>query len=100
MENKGVWIMSEKAVEIHKPPNERIIQEVYVGMSESADGKNGIIATMIPGIGGSPMFTSSEKVLAFFKSQASMLAKETGVQIKIYRFTRGDVVYDSENPVG
>jgi hypothetical protein len=99
--NKGLWVISEDAiVEIHKPPNDHVIDEVFVGMSEDANGFNGIIATMIPGIGASPMFTSSQKALAFFKSQASMLAKEAATPIKIYRFTRVEVVYDTEKPVG
>jgi hypothetical protein len=87
-------------MDIHKPPNERVIDVVYVGMSEDENGFNGIVATMVPGLGGSPMVTSSEKVLAFFKGQASMLAKEIKGPIKIYRFVREEVVYDSEKPVG
>ena len=85
-------------VEIHKPPNEKVIDFVYVGLSEDPDGKNGIVAAYAPGIGGSPMVTASESVLEFFKGQAQMLAKMTETHIKIYRFNRADCVFDTEKP--
>jgi len=90
----------EALVTLHKPPNTRAIEEIWVGMSEDSDGKNGILATMIPGFGGSPMVTSSLPVLALFKAQASILSKELKTPIKIYRFTRSEIEYDSEKPVG
>ena len=36
-------------MEIHKPPNEKVIDEVWIGLSEDKDGKNGICAAFAPG---------------------------------------------------
>lgn len=85
-------------VEIHKPPNERVIDCVWVGLSEDADGKNGICASMVPGLGGAPMVTGSPQVLEYFKQQAEGMAALTGVRIKVYQFTRAECVYDSGEP--
>jgi hypothetical protein len=87
-------------MELHKPPNERVIDEVWIGMSEDADGKNGIIATAIPGFGGTPMVTSSQRILRLFKEQIAALAKMSDSRIKVYRFTRAECVMDSEKPGG
>ena len=83
---------------VHSPKNEKVIEEVWIGMSEDDDGKNGIVATIVPGFGGTPMVTSSPRLLDHFKWKAAADSAETGVRIKIYRFTRGECVYDSENP--
>lgn len=81
---------------VHNPPNDRIIDEVWIGLSEDPDGKNGIVAAMVPGIGGAPMVTSSPQVLAFFKGQIDALASIARKPIKIYRFTRAEVVFEAE----
>jgi hypothetical protein len=78
-------------VEIHTPPNERVIGSVWIGLSEDADGKNGIVAAYAPGIGGTPMVTASPIVLDYFRGQAQELANQTGKTIKIYRFIRVEV---------
>lgn len=85
-------------MEIHKPPNEKVIDYVYVGLSEDAEGKNGIVAAYAPGIGATVMVTASDKVLDFFKAQALMLAKEFKKPVKIYRFRRDDCIFDTEKP--
>jgi hypothetical protein len=90
----------EALVEIHKPPNTKVIDTIYVGMSEDKNGYNGIIATVIEGFGGAPMVTASEKVLALFKAQASMVAKEFGTRVVIYRFARAEIEYDTDKPRG
>jgi hypothetical protein len=87
-------------VEIHKPPNTKLIDVIYVGMSEDENGFNGIIATIIEGFGGAPMVTASENVLGLFKAQALMMREEFKAPIKIYRFIREEVIFDTENPVG
>ena len=84
-------------MEIHKPPNVKVIDEVYVGLSEDKNGLNGIVAAYAPGIGGTPMVTASEKVLAFYKGQIDELSETFGEKIKIYRFTRAEVVAESES---
>jgi hypothetical protein len=85
-------------VKIHKPPNERVIDVVYVGLSEDSEGKNGIVAAFAPGIGATVMVTGSEKVLEFFKDQALTMAKQFDKPIKIYQFTRAECIFDTEKP--
>jgi hypothetical protein len=87
------------ADKVHSP-NARVIDEVWIGMSEDDDGKNGIVATIVPGFGGTPMVTSSQKVLDYFKQTAGTLSVEIGRRIKIYRFTRVECFYDSEKSDG
>jgi hypothetical protein len=84
-------------VRAHKPPNEHVIDEVWVGLSEDPDGKNGICAWVAPGIGRTSMLTASKKVLEYFKQTAVTVAVATDARVKIYRFTRAECVYDSEN---
>ncbi len=85
-------------VRAHKPPNEKIIDEVWVGLSEDPEGRNGICAWVAPGIGSTSMLTASAKVLEYFKQEAVTVAIATKARIKIYRFTRAECVYDSESP--
>jgi hypothetical protein len=39
-------------------------------------------------------------VLALFKAQASMVAKEFGTRVVIYRFARAEIEYDTDKPRG
>jgi hypothetical protein len=84
-------------VEIRTPPNVRVIDEVWVGLSEDKDGKNGICAWFAPGVGGAPMVTGSPKMLELFKEQIDDLARITGLKVKVYRFTRAEVVAESKD---
>jgi hypothetical protein len=80
---------------IHKPKNEKVIDEVWIGLSQDADGKNGIIAAMTPGVGVTPMVTGSEKGLPHFRQLAEVVAKDTGSVVKIYKFTRAECVFEA-----
>lgn len=77
------------------PPNEKVIDEVWIALSEDDDGKNGIIAALLPGLGSSPMVTSLARLVPFFIGQSDALKSKTGQRIKIYRFARIEEVYDT-----
>lgn len=80
---------------IHKPPNEKVIEHVYVGLSEDAEGKNGIAASFVPGIGATVMVTASEKALEFMKGQVTELEEMLDIKIRIFKFTRAEVVFET-----
>jgi hypothetical protein len=79
-------------MKISTPPNEKVIDEVWIGLSEDPDGKNGICAIILEGFGGTPMVTASERVLQVFRAKAPWCAQQTGKPIKIYKFTRAELV--------
>jgi hypothetical protein len=85
-------------MEIHNPKNEKVIDYLYVGMSEDPDGKNGICGAMAPGLGAVPMVTASEKVLDEFQRQAVHMARLTGKRIKFYKFVRAELFFETEQP--
>lgn len=80
--------------EYHAPPNTRPIDEILVVMSVD-EGGHGICASMLPGIGGAPLFSASPKpeVLTAFKAHARAIAAATGKTIAIFKFKRGDTVW-------
>lgn len=82
-------------VMIHKPPNEKVIENVYVGLSEDSEGKNGIAASYIPGLGSNVMVTANDVVLEFMKGQVPELEEMLDMKIRIYKFTRAEVVFET-----
>lgn len=82
--------------EFHTPPNSERIDKIYVGMSEDAQGKNGICAAVMPYVGSTPMVTASEKVLKVFREQAGWAEQRTGIKIKFFEFHRGEEIEAEE----
>lgn len=80
----------ESNVDTYDPTNDKPITELWVCLSEDENGNNGIAATFIANVGGLPMVTASEKVLAIFRKQVPHLEKLTGKRLKFYRFTRAE----------
>lgn len=78
---------------IHDPGNFMVIDELYVGMGEDPDGKNGIIGMFVPGLGATPMVSASKNVLEQMKKQAVEASKQTDRRIVIYRFVRAEPVF-------
>jgi hypothetical protein len=76
------------------PPNDKVIDKLWVGLSEDANGLNGICAALLPGIGGCPMVTASAKVLKIFREQAGWIEQRTGQRVKFYEFIRGGELED------
>jgi hypothetical protein len=93
-------IMGEQGeVEIRTPPSERVVDDVWVGLSTDEAGRSGICAVFWPGIGSAMMVTASAKVLEHLKGQAVAQAALQKRPIKIYRFVRHEVVFSTEDVV-
>lgn len=80
--------------EFINPPNTKRIEKLYVGMSEDGEGRNGICAAIMPGVGGAPMVTASERVFKVFKEQAAWIEQRTGQKVHFYEFIRGAEIED------
>lgn len=46
---------------LHDPGNDKKIEEVFVFMSIDDQGRNGIVASILPGLGSTPLVTASPK---------------------------------------
>lgn len=83
--------------ELHTPPNEAKIERIYAFLSIDADGFNGIVAAVLPGVGSTPMVfgkrSLAEKMIPF----AQDVATRTGLKVGLYAFKReGDEYWLSE----
>jgi hypothetical protein len=68
------------------PPNAKAADELWAYMSEDSEGKHGIVACIIPGLGLTPMVTLSEKVALLRRAEAIKCQKEIGVKIVLAKF--------------
>jgi hypothetical protein len=83
---------------IHDPENEQRIDEVYVFMSVDGEGRNGIVAAMLPGLGPTPMVTNSASIAEMLKGPARHIASLSGKRVVIARFARvGDDLWSTSN---
>ena len=79
---------------VHDPENETPITEVWVGLSEDANGNNGVCGMLIEGMGGMQMMTGKSSLLPLLKTQAGQMARMTDKAVKIYRFERKELVFE------
>jgi hypothetical protein len=70
------------------PPNEAKIQRLYAFMSIDKDGNNGIVASILPGLGSTPLVTGSRTAVDLMIPVAQRVAKKTGVTIGLFAFRR------------
>jgi hypothetical protein len=89
--------MSE-AIEVLTPANEARITRLYAFMSIDADGKNGIVAHVLPNLGSTPLVTGSRRVAHTMIPLAEFVAKMSGKTIGLYTFQRveGEEIWRSE----
>jgi hypothetical protein len=75
---------------IDDPPNVRPIMRVYAYLSTDPNGKQGICAGMIPGVGVTPLVTGNPELAEGpFRKAAEMLAEMTADKtIELYVFDR------------
>jgi hypothetical protein len=74
--------------EIHDPGNTERIDRIYVFMSIDDEGKNGIVAEILPGLGSTQLITGSPKGVEIMKKVAQDVAKRTGKPIGMFGFKR------------
>ena len=73
---------------IVEPRNEGRIDRVYVFLSIDAEGNNGIVAEILPGLGATPFVTGSLRGAEAMKQVAEEIAERTGKPIGMFVFKR------------
>jgi hypothetical protein len=74
--------------ELHTPPNAAKIERLYAFLSVDADGNNGIVAEILPGLGSTPLVTGSRKAAHGLIPLAQKIAERTGKKVGLYVFER------------
>lgn len=84
--------------EFHTPQNEAKIERLYAFLSVDEDGKNGIVAAALPGVGSTPMVTGKRSVAKGMIPFAQEVADRTGLTVSLYVFARveGEELWRSE----
>jgi hypothetical protein len=82
--------------EIHSPPNERPIDEIYVFMSTDENGNHGILASILPNLGSTPLLTGSARAAEALKPIAAEVARASKKKIGLFKFKRVDQVWTFE----
>jgi hypothetical protein len=77
-------------IEIDTPENEAKIDRLYAFMSVDDEGRNGIVASILPNLGSTPLVTGSRRVALKMIPMAEAIAKATGKKIILYVFTRAE----------
>lgn len=81
---------------IHDPGNEREIDEVYVFMSIDEQGRHGIVASILPNLGSTPLVTASRNVAGMMQPLAQDIAKRTGKTVGLFAFKRDGQLWQSD----
>ncbi|MGC2080723.1 MAG: hypothetical protein WA728_32860 [Xanthobacteraceae bacterium] len=81
---------------IHDPGNEKMIEEVFAFMSIDEKGRNGIVASILPGLGSTPLVTASPRAVEMMKPLAEEIAHRTGKPVGLFRFRRDGQLWQSE----
>ena len=84
--------------EYFTPPNEARIERLYAFMSVNAKGANGVVASIVPGIGAAQMIFGKRELAHKMIPIAQKIASETGKTIGLYAFARveGEELWRSE----
>lgn len=78
------------------PDNLTKIETLYAFMSIDSEGRNGIVAGMIPEIGAMPMITGSRELAKTLVPMAEKIARENGVTVGLFTFDRRSQLWQSE----
>jgi hypothetical protein len=83
---------------IHDPGNETRIERLYAFMSVDEQGRNGIVAEILPQLGSTPLVTGKRSVAHSMIPIAQKVAKRTGKKVGLYVFARveGEELWQSE----
>ena len=85
-------------IELHDPGNETKIERLYAFMSIDEQGRNGIVASILPGLGSTPLVTGKRSVARTMIPIAEKVAKESGKKVALFVFARvdGEETWQSE----
>lgn len=78
------------------PPNEAVIDWLYAFMSIDENGLNGICASIVPGLGSTPLVFGKREFALKFKPLVQETAKATGKPIGLFAFKRDGQLWQSE----
>lgn len=81
---------------IHREPNAAPIDRLYAFMSIDDQGRHGILASILPGLGSTPLVTGSAKAVESMKPIARQIARETGLKVGLFAFDRVKMVWSPE----
>jgi hypothetical protein len=62
-------------------PNHEVIERLYAIMSVDLNGNTGICATILPGLGSTPLITGSKRILEAFKKLAREMPQSPGTRV-------------------
>jgi hypothetical protein len=78
---------------IHDPGNDIQIVEIFAFLSIDDKGRNGIVASMLPGLGSTPLVTGSAKTAETMKPIAAEVARRTGRTVGLFKFKREGMLW-------
>jgi len=81
---------------LHTPNNETEIDTLYAFLSIDEQGRNGVVAEMIPGLGTTTLVSASPNVAEKMKPLAQQIARKTGKRVGLFRFKREAQVWWTE----
>jgi len=73
---------------IHDPGNEAKIDRLYAFLSIDEQGRNGIVAEILPGLGSTPLVTGSRAIAKSMIPIAAKVAARTGKTVGLFAFKR------------
>lgn len=86
--------MSSRGIEINNPGSTgHILEEMYAYVAVHDDGFEGILATTI-GFDNFPMVAADLKAIKRFRAQANLVAVETGLTVRLVRFSNREIVQE------
>jgi hypothetical protein len=85
-------------ITIHDPGNDAKIERLYAFLSVDGEGRNGVVAEILPGLGSTPLVTGSRKVAHSMIPIAQKVADRTGRTVGLFAFARveGEELWRSE----
>ena len=81
---------------IHDPGNETEIDTLYAFLSIDAEGRNGLVASVVSSIGAALLVTASPQNAETMKAFAQEVARKTGKRVGLFRFKREAQVWWTE----
>jgi hypothetical protein len=81
---------------IHSPDNVERIDRLYVFLSIDDEGKNGIVAEILPVLGSTPLVTASLYIAETMKTLAQDVAKRTGKTVGMFAFRRETQLWQTD----
>jgi hypothetical protein len=75
----------------HSPKNEQPMDELYVVLSQDADGHEGIVSAYTQ-VGAMPMVFGHERMLEPIREQLRIMSKDTGRTLVIAKYKKTEIL--------